>query len=102
MVVRKVAVERADYPVAIEPYLANGIFLVAVRIGVAGRVEPDASPAFSIVRRGKQTIDLFLIGSRTRVGKKCIDFTDGWRKACKVEAQTPQQRDTIGFRRRLE
>ena len=45
LVVRQVAVERVDDPVAVEPDLPRLVLLVAVGVGVAGRVEPDAGPS---------------------------------------------------------
>ena len=44
LVVGQVAVQGVDDPVAIEPDLPRLVLLVAVGVGVAGGVEPDAAP----------------------------------------------------------
>ena len=51
LVVGQVAVERVDDPVAIEPDVARLVLLVAVGVGVTGRVEPDAPPALAVMGR---------------------------------------------------
>src|SRR5581483_12253220 len=35
-----------DDPIPVEPDGAAGVLLVAVRIGIAGQIQPDARPAF--------------------------------------------------------
>ena len=62
LVVGQVAVERVDDPVAVEPDLARLVLLVAVAVGVAGRVEPVPRPALAVVRRGEQPVDQLLVG----------------------------------------
>lgn len=53
-VVGRVGVERVDHPVAIAPGLgAMRVGLVAVGLGVPHQVEPMASPALAVARRGQ-------------------------------------------------
>jgi hypothetical protein len=50
LVVGEVAVERPDDPVAIGPDESRLVLFIAIGIGVAGAVEPDAAPALAVVR----------------------------------------------------
>ena len=95
-VVRHVPVQCLDDPVAVEPYLARLVFLEAVGIGVARRVEPVAAPTLAVVRRIEQPPDLLLVGILAVVVQIGVDFVERGRQADEVEAQAPQQ----GFFRR--
>ena len=55
LVERHVAVEGVDDPIAIGPDLAIVVEVDAVRVGVAGRVEPVAAAMLAPVRRGPAT-----------------------------------------------
>ena len=70
LVVRQVAVERVDDPIAIEPDEPRLVLFEAVGIGIARRVEPEPAPALAVMRRGEQAIDLLLVGVGTAVGKE--------------------------------
>ena len=48
LVVRHIAIERMDHPIAVEPHQARRVFFVAVGIGIAGGVQPVASPALAV------------------------------------------------------
>ena len=48
----QVAVERVDHPVAPAPHGAFAVALVAVGVGVAGRVEPTAGHALAVTVGG--------------------------------------------------
>ena len=52
-----IAVERLHDPVAVRPHLAIGVEVQAVRVGVAGGVEPVAGAVFAVGRQGHQLID---------------------------------------------
>ena len=54
LVVGHVFVERVDDPVAIHPHEPRLVFFETVRIGIAGRIEPDSAPAFAIMGRCEQ------------------------------------------------
>ena len=57
-VVRQVAVQGADDPVAIAPGVGPGLVeLEAVGLGEPRQVEPVLPPALAVLRAGKQTID---------------------------------------------
>ena len=67
LVVRLVLVHRVDHVVAIGPGVGVAVVaeeavalvdLEAARVGVAGGVEPVTGPAFAVVRRGEQRVDL--------------------------------------------
>ena len=52
-----IAVEGLHDPVAVRPHLAIGVEVQAVRVGVAGGVEPVAGAVFAVGRQGHQLID---------------------------------------------
>ena len=102
LVVGQVVIEGVDDPVAVEPDDARGVLFVAVGIGVARGVQPDARPAFAVMGRGEQAVYLLLVGVRGLVGEEGIEFLGRGRKAGEVEAQAAQQGGAIGFGRGLQ
>ncbi len=102
LVVRHVAIEGVDDPIAVEPDEARRVFFVAVGIGVAGGVEPDARPALAIVGRGEQTVDLLLVGVGAAVGEESVELGGSGREAGEVEAGAAEQRGAVGFGRGLQ
>ena len=76
LVVRQVAVQGADHPVAVEVDLARLVFLVAVGVGIARGIEPDASPALAIMRRIEQPLDQLVIGIGAGIGQEGVDLRD--------------------------
>jgi len=67
LVVRLVLVHRVDHVVAVGPGVGVAVVaeeavalidLKAARVGVAGGVEPVTGPAFAVVRRGEEEVDL--------------------------------------------
>ena len=72
LVVRYVAVQSADNPVPVKPDLALLVFLVAVGVGVAGRIQPQAAPALAVVGRTEKPLDLLLVSVLASVGEKGI------------------------------
>ena len=57
-------VEGLDHPVAVGPHLAVVVDVDAVRVGVAGRVEPVAGAVFAPLRRCQQAVDQLLVSVR--------------------------------------
>ena len=99
LVERHVGVQGADDPVAIGPEVAQVVALEAVRVGVAGQVEPRPGPALAELRRGEQPIDDRFVGVRARVGDERIDFRRRRRQADQIEGHAADERRAIGFRR---
>jgi len=56
LVERHVRVKGMDDPIAVGPDGAGTVFLVAVRIGIAGEVEPAPRPPLPIVRRREEPV----------------------------------------------
>ena len=73
LIERHVAVEGADDPVAIGPNLAVVVEMDAVRVGVAGHVEPVPAAMLAPVRRLHQPIDQLLVGVGRLVVDECLD-----------------------------
>ena len=94
-----VAVEGVDHPVAVRPHLAVVVEVDAVRVGVAGRIEPVAGAVLAPVRRGQQSgrpasrrppaSGSFTNASTSRSG----------RQAGQVEADPAGERAAVGLRR---
>ena len=74
LIVGKVAIERVNDPVAIEPDLAPVVLFVPVRVGITRQVEPGTRPALTIARRRKQPVDELPVCISVCVGEKVIDF----------------------------
>ncbi len=89
---RHVGVERLDHPVPIRPHRPQAVRFVAVAVGVAREVEPEARPAFAEVWRGQQPVHHAFIGVGPRVGEERVEFGDGRRQARQVERHATQQR----------
>ena len=85
-VVGQVAIEGVDHPIAPGPHLLFRIDLVAVRIGVAGGIEPVDGHALAVARRGEQAVDHLLVGVGGAVGEERIEFGERGRQAGQVEA----------------
>ena len=60
---RQVAIEGIDHPIAVHPDLTLSVGVVAVRIGVAGDVEPVPAPALAIGGRIKQALHNAFVGA---------------------------------------
>ena len=99
LVERHVGVQGADDPVAIGPDRAVAVALVAVGVGIAGRVEPGGRPALAVVRRGQQSIDQALVGVGRSIGEECIDLGDARRQADQIERNAADQTLAVGWRR---
>ena len=97
LIERQVAIQRLDHPLSVEPDRAGSVAGEAVRIGVAGQVEPVPAPALAKVRRLQQAVDQSLVGVRGGVFDKRGDLTGAGGKTQQVEAQPPNLRDAIGL-----
>ena len=84
-VVRDVAVEGVDDPVAPRPVVAGGVRLEAVGVGVTRGVQPPHRHAFAIVGRSQQTVDRPLIRVRGFVREEGPGLGFGRRQAGEVE-----------------
>ena len=85
LVERQVAVEGVDDPVAPRPHAAQAVDVVAVRVGVAGRVEPGHGHPLAVARRLQQRVDALLVGVGRRVGEEGVDLGRRRRQAGQVE-----------------
>ena len=77
LVVGQVVVEGLHDPVAIGIGIRIAAFFledVALRVGIAGDVEPVTAPAFAESRRAEETVDKFLGGLRITVGDEGGDL----------------------------
>ena len=97
---RHVVVERLNHPVAIRPDRPLAILLVAVRVGVAGEIEPAAGPPLAIPRAGKQAVDEAFVGVRRVGGEEGVEFGRRGRQADEVEMDTTAERGPVGLGRR--
>ena len=130
LVVRLIVVQRVDDVIAIGPSVGETVILEeavtlvdleAAGIGVAGGIEPVASPAFTVVGRGEEAIDLLgvdrfdgasrLAGAKRHCVRdlcglnglfKGIDLLRGGRKADQIVGNTTKESFGISSRIRLE
>ena len=101
-IVRHVVVEGLHHPIAVHPDLPRFVLLVAVRVGVAGGVEPDAGPALAVVRRGEQLLHELLVSVRALVREVVVDFLRARRQADEIEVKPPTERDLVRLGSRSE
>ncbi len=101
-VVRQVAVQGIDDPIAISPRIRPSLVeLKTVGFGKPRQVEPVLPRALPILGACKQAVDQPLVGIRRPVGeKRLLQFEARW-QSDQVEAEPPQERRTIGFARVL-
>ena len=57
LIIRKVAIDRVNDPVTIWPDRPCPVLFVTIRIGIAGEVQPAATPSLTVMRRCEQSID---------------------------------------------
>src|SRR5262249_54643043 len=88
-VIRQVVVEGLDNVIAVAPGLWPWAIRreVAVRVGVAGDIEPVAPPALAVGGRGEQAIDKALVGVRALISEEVVALRGRWRQAEQVEAK---------------
>ena len=92
---RPIGVEAGDDPIAVGiGLLVVAVFLedVALRIGIAGDIEPMPSPAFAEARRCEQAIDGGLVFRVAGVGGEGVEFFGRWRQADQVVIQAGDTR----------
>src|SRR5204863_3922242 len=102
LVIRQIAIEGIDDPIAIKPDEAAFIFFESIRISVTRRIEPLTTPPFAIMRRRQQPLYLLFVRFWAFVSQKGVQFCDGRREADEVEADPSKQCDLVRFGRRLE
>ena len=69
LVERHVGIQRPDDPVAIGPDRAVAVALIAIAVGIAGRIEPRRRPPLAILRQSEQAInDTFNATPLSRAG----------------------------------
>ena len=96
-VVRLVAVERLDDPVAIaECIRVRNVLVEPVRVGIAGDVEPVSAPALAVARRRQEPLDHPFVGVGPLVGEERVDLGRGRRQAGQVERDPSQQLPPAG------
>ena len=95
-----VPVERVDHPIAVFPHGTVTVAGVAVGVGIAGDVEPMASPTLPVVGGIQQTVDQALVGAGPGIGQKPGNFSRSRRQADQIEADAANERPPVGFGRR--
>ncbi len=101
-IVRHVAVEGVDDPVAPRPVVAGGVRLEAVGVRVTRGIQPPHGHAFAVMGRGQQAVDRPLVRVRGLVGEEGLGLGFGRRQAGEVEGKPTQQGVARGFGRGLE
>ena len=97
-VVRKIAIDRPDHPVAPGPLLPRRILLVAVGVGIARQIEPVAGPLLAVALTGEELFDRGVVAVAEIRGHVVCR---GWQPH-EVEPQPPAEDRRIGRGRRLE
>ncbi|EDY22388.1 hypothetical protein CfE428DRAFT_0513 [Chthoniobacter flavus Ellin428] len=99
LIERHVSVEGLDHPVAIGPSFDVVIQVHAVRVGIAGGIQPVTRPVLAVVRRGHQLIDQLLVTIHAFVRHELLDERWFRRQAREIQRNPPHERARIGFRR---
>ena len=98
--VRLVLVERADHVIAIGPGIAPRLVLVvAVRFAVVHHIQPVASPALAVARRGEQAVHQLLVGVGRAVGDEGLNLFPRGRQAVQIVGEPADQGGRIRLRR---
>ena len=79
------------------PHIALGIGLVAVRIGVAGGIEPTHSHALAVTGRDEKAVDDLLIRFGGSVLQEVVDFFGCRRHPGQVQGDTADERCAVRF-----
>ena len=95
-----VGVERVDDPLAIRPDFAEVVEVNAVRVGIAGRVQPVSAAVLTPGRRLHQAVHIFFVPVRGRVVGGGIRLLDRRRQTGEVQAQPANQCPAVGHRGR--
>ena len=102
LVERHVRVVGVDHPVAPAPHRPLAVGLVAVRVRVAGGVEPLHRHPLAVARRAEQPVDGLLVGVRGVVVEERGQLARGRRQPRQVQRRPPQQRRPVGLRGRRQ
>ena len=102
-VVRLVLVEGVDDVIAVAPgERLFAVALVAVGLGVADHVQPEARPALAVLRPGQQAVEQGFVSTRRCVGHERLDLLRRRRQTDQVEIRPADQRPLVGRRVRLQ
>ena len=91
-----IAVEGLDDPVAIGPDLAIVVDVDAVRVAVAGDVEPVARAMLTVVGRGEVAVDHVLVGVGRGVLEEGVELGGSRREAGEVERDAADEGAAVG------
>ena len=83
-------IERLDDPISPRPHLSRAIDVIAVRVGVARKIEPLHRHALAIVRGSEQAVDHFLVGLWRIVREKRVQLGGRRRQAGEIEGHAAQ------------
>ena len=92
-----VGVEGAHDPVAVGPHLPLVVEMEAVRVGVAGGIEPVPGHLLAVMRAREQPIDELLVGVGRRVGGEDRDLVPRGRQAGERERRATDERGPVGL-----
>src|SRR5260370_6563145 len=73
-IVRHVAIESVDHPIAPTPHIAWAIGLVAIGIAITGGLHPSKRHVFPIPGRDKQAIHYFSVRARRAIAAQRVDL----------------------------
>ncbi len=102
LIKRHVGIEGVNHPIAPDPLVAFQVILVAVGVGVPGRVHPVACLMFAKTIGMQQSVDDFFVSIMRFVGLKGTHFLDRRRQSGQIKRESTKQRSTIGRWRRLQ
>ena len=97
-----VVVEGVDDPVAPAGHVAAAVDVVAVRVGVAGGVEPVERHPLAVMGGGQQAIDELSHRRRAIVGEEGVDLPGRRRQPGQIERHAADQRGLVRLGRRLQ
>ena len=93
----QVAIEGPDDPIAVGPHLAVVVEVQAVRVGVAGGIEPIAGAVLTPLGRVHEAIDPALVGVGARVADELFHPFGPRRQTGEVEGGAPREAPTVGL-----
>ena len=102
LIIGHIRVESSNDPVPVGPDIARSVLLIPIGVGIAGEVEPFASPLFPVARGGKQIVDQPFVGVRPFVAKEGVGLFRGGRQPDQVKVEATHQTVAIGLGRGLE
>lgn len=94
----QVVVESFDDPITVGPQLPFVVEMEAMRVAVAGHVEPMTGHLLAVPRAGEKPVHEFLVGVGSRIGEKRIHVGRRRGQAGEREAQTSNQGGPVGGR----